>query len=313
MPSKPIEYPYLPEGREYLYVPESNKFMQAAKLAAQSHGCRKHATGAVAVKDGEIIATGNNAGTFVKICPRVYKGFGTGEGYRFCKEYCLQEGHAEVVLCNFARKNKINLNGADLYLYGHWWMCQNCWDYIIKAGLNKTYLVKGSETLFNYEHQKNDVIDSPQRLTVYVSGSLTPLKDPATKQLYENIGKLAEELGMTAYVPHLHTDPIKFPDASPEEIYNINKNQVALSDLMICYTGEPSLGVGQEIEIANNNKTLVILLSKEGQAVARMAKGSPNIIDHLLFSDHQDALDQLKPKLLKLLKTSKMNNISVKL
>lgn len=313
MPSQSIEYPYLPEGREYLYVPESNEFMQAAKEAAQSHGCRKHATGAVAVKDGEIIATGNNAGTFVKICPRVYKNFDTGEGYRFCKEYCQQEGHAEVVLCNYAKKNKINLKGADLYLYGHWWMCQNCWDFIIKAGINKTYLMEGSEILFNYEHQKDDLFDSQQKLSVYVSGSLTHLKNLAIKQLYEDIGKLAASLNMTSYVPHLHTDPVKFPDATPEEIYNINKNQVASSDLMICYTGEPSLGAGQEIEIANNSKTLVILLSEEGQTVARMAKGSPNIIDHILFKDHQDALNQLKTRLLKLIDASKKQNVSVKL
>ena len=103
-----IKYPYLPEGREYLYVPVDNEYMQEAKKAAEAHGCRKHATGAVAVKDGKIIARGNNAGVFVKICPRVYKDFKTGEGYQFCHNYCQTKGHAEVTLYNYAKANRKN-------------------------------------------------------------------------------------------------------------------------------------------------------------------------------------------------------------
>ncbi len=79
------------------YVEASHPFMLAAKEQRDSAGCRKHATGAVIVKDGQIVARGANAGIYVTICPRVYKGYGTGQGYEYCKQYCAQDGHAEVM------------------------------------------------------------------------------------------------------------------------------------------------------------------------------------------------------------------------
>lgn len=312
MPLPIIKYPYLPQGREILYVPGDNAFMLAAKEQAEQHGCRKHATGAVAVKEDEIIASGKNAGTAVSVCPRVYKDYGTGQGYQYCKNYCEQDGHAEVVLCNSAKADSIDLNGADLYLYGHWWCCENCWNHMITAGINNVYLMEGSDKLFNYDFQSEDEINPHPPIKVYISGPLTHLKNPDIKILYEEIGELAESEGMTAHVPHLFTDPIKHADVSPEDVYQIDQSHLADSDLVIAYVGEPSLGVGMEIEMANHHKALVILLSEVDQKVARIATGSPNIIDHLTFQDKDDALAKIKVALQKFKKAAITQNVSVK-
>lgn len=307
-----IKYPYLPAGREYLYVEETNPFMQAAKQATMSHGCRKHATGAVAVKDGKIVASGSNAGIYVRVCPRVYKGYGTGEGYRFCTDYCEQSGHAEVMTCRDATAKGVDLHGADVYLYGHWWACQKCWDTMIAAGIARVYLMKGSEVSFNDQARAAGEISQAPDLGLYVSGPLTHLQNQDVKKLYEQIGALGESLGFASRVPHLHTDPILHQDVSAENVYKTDKQQVIDADLMICYVGETSLGVGMELEIALQHKTLVVLLSEEGVKVSRIVLGSPAVIDHVTFASFEDALVKLRVVLEKFVKSAKQQNISVK-
>lgn len=306
-----IKYPYLPAGREYLYVGLDNPFMQAARQATMSHGCRKHATGAVAVRDNTIIASGSNAGIYVTVCPRVYKGYGTGEGYRYCTDYCEQTGHAEVMVCKNAAAKGVDLNGADVYLYGHWWACQKCWDTMIAAGIRNVYLLKDSEIMFN------DQVTAPGELPsvdlgLYVSGPLTHLQNQEIKKLYEQIGALGESMGFSSVVPHRFTDPVANPDVTPEEVYKRDKQHVIDADLMVCYVGETSLGTGMELEIAVKHKTLVILLSEEGVKVSRMVLGSPAVIDHVQFTSFEDALAKLRVVLEKFVKTAKQKNISVK-
>lgn len=307
-----IKYPYLPEGREYLYVDLENEFMRAAKAKAEIGGCRKHANAAVIVKDGTIVSEGSNAGVFVSVCPRAYKGYPTGEGYHYCKNYCDQEGHSEVVAINNAKANGVDVTGADIYLYGHWWMCQNCWNHMIEAGINKTYLFTGSEKLFNYEFQQDDKIDPQPTFSLYVSGPLTRLKNPDIKPFFEEIGALAETKGFSVHVPHLYTDPIKQANLPADEVYKIDSEQVRKADLMICYVGETSLGAGMEIEMANRYKTLVILISEHDIPVSRLALGSPNIIEHIIFSEKEEALQQLAESLTRFVTIGSQQNVSIK-
>ncbi len=142
------QYPYLPEGRTILYVSKNNPFILEAEKIAGKTGCVKQATGAVVVKDGKIIGRGCNAGKRVEICPRVERGSKTGEDYHFCKELCLQEGHGEVTSIKDAKQKGHDTTDADLYLYGHWWCCKNCWDTMIAAGINNVYLLEGATEKF---------------------------------------------------------------------------------------------------------------------------------------------------------------------
>lgn len=144
-----IEYPYLPEGKKILYVSENNEFMLEAKKISEDSGCSKQSTGAVIVKDGEIIGKGCNAGKKVEPCPRILKGSKTGEDYHLCKDICKQEGHSEVMSIKNTADNAQNPKGADLYLYGHWWCCKNCWDNMIKAEIKNVYLVENAYGKFN--------------------------------------------------------------------------------------------------------------------------------------------------------------------
>jgi dCMP deaminase len=141
-----IRYPYLPEGREIKYVPADDKYMLAAKEIAEKSTCVKQKTGAVIVKNGEIIASGSNTGVKeVTVCPREKNGYETGTGYELCETTCGQEGHSEAVAVMNGIGEKIDLMDADLYLYGHWWCCQPCWEAMIAAGIKNVYLSEDSK------------------------------------------------------------------------------------------------------------------------------------------------------------------------
>lgn len=130
---------------------------------------------------------------------------------------------------------------------------------------------------------------------IYVSGALTDIENPAeTKAFYEKIGLLCEEIGFQAYVPHLHTDPVNNPDISPREVFDQDKYQVSISDLVIAYLGSLSFGVGMELAYAETNKIPIILLYETGKRISRFPRGIPTVIAEIQFNNYEDALNQLK-------------------
>lgn len=145
-----IKYPYLPEGRTILYVDINNPFMAEANNICKNSGCAKQSTGAVIVKNGKIISRGTNAGKLVLECPRW--GSPTGENYGPCKDICKQEGHAEAMAVKDMMAHQTDYEDADIYLYGHWWCCRDCWESMIKGKIKNVYLLDKSFELFNPEN-----------------------------------------------------------------------------------------------------------------------------------------------------------------
>jgi len=144
------KFPYLPEGRSILYVDIKNPFMIEAKNLCETSGCIKQPTGAVIVKNEKVIGRGTNAGERVLECPRW--GSLTGHNYGPCKDICKQEGHAEAVAVKNMIEHQTDYQNADLYLYGHWWCCHNCWESMIKGEIKNVYLLDKSFELFNPEN-----------------------------------------------------------------------------------------------------------------------------------------------------------------
>ncbi|KKU70114.1 MAG: hypothetical protein UX94_C0011G0042 [Parcubacteria group bacterium GW2011_GWA2_47_21] len=151
-----INYPYLPEGREILYVPESNPFMAEAKKERNTNSTENnHPTGAVVVFGGKIIGRGANQAAiknkFIQnfhrdfFCIRRMLKIKTGTKYWLCPGCADFHNHAEVLAVADAVKNRGDIAGADLYLYGHWWCCRLCWDAMVSAGIKNVYLLRGSE------------------------------------------------------------------------------------------------------------------------------------------------------------------------
>jgi deoxycytidylate deaminase len=146
--TQPIIYPYLPTGRSIGYVPADNQFMQAAKQFALEHSLDEAMpTGSIIVKDDQIVGRGANGSDYHQShgCERVRLGIPTGQQYELCVG-CHPKNHSEPRAIAAAAAAA---RGADLYLWGHWWCCQPCWNAIIAAGVNHVYLQEGSEVDFN--------------------------------------------------------------------------------------------------------------------------------------------------------------------
>ncbi len=154
-----IDYPYLPDGREHMYVSMENQYMQMAKEYAKNYRSNLAMPGAaVIVKNNEVIGTGSigNNPAHIRGCERVKLNMPTGQGYDLCAG-CGAEFHSEPQAIAAAKQAGHDTQGADLYLWGHWWCCQPCWNAMIEAGIKNVYLLENSEVLFNKKHPDNVV------------------------------------------------------------------------------------------------------------------------------------------------------------
>ena len=153
-----IIYPEpLPEGRQIKYVPIDHPYMLLARAYALEHSLDDAVkTGSVIFKYGILLGRGANGSDYHKThkCRRVELGIPTGQRYEEC-DGCHPKNHSEPWAINDAFTKGHDPNGADLYLWGHWWCCTPCWNAIISAGIKNVYLVEGSEKLFNKESSEN--------------------------------------------------------------------------------------------------------------------------------------------------------------
>jgi deoxycytidylate deaminase len=154
-----IRYPYLPEGRTILYVKAHHPCMVLAKEYARRHSSDRNMPNAsVLVQDGHIVGIGSNSSTYHDQhgCRRVELGCRSGEGYELC-EGCHPKSHGEARAIQDAHNLGYATAGTDLYLWGHWWCCKDCWQAMIAAGIRQVYLLEGSEVLFDRERPGNIV------------------------------------------------------------------------------------------------------------------------------------------------------------
>ena len=149
-----IEYPYLPQGREMKYVASDHPFMVEAALAREElAGDPSFPVGIVIVKDGVGVARAGNGfsrGRQVHVGPRLVLESPTGTGYELCGLHDAS-GHAEQQVLEGARAAVIEPRGSDLYLFGHWWCCEPCWDAMIEAGIRDVYVVADAHERFSRE------------------------------------------------------------------------------------------------------------------------------------------------------------------
>ena len=101
----------------------------AKDLADESTSARR--VGAVIVKDNVLISAGSN--DHWEPCKR--EGFPTGVGYDLC-DGCNYDNHAEA---NALRG--VNAEGADLYLYGHYYVCPECQKRCDEAGIKNIFIL----------------------------------------------------------------------------------------------------------------------------------------------------------------------------
>ena len=135
----------------------------------------------------------------------------------------------------------------------------------------------------------------PKAFSGYVSGPLT-YGSSDMKEFYEVIAEVIDSVfgPETAYVPHKHTDPVKHPNVTPEEVYRKDKEKVTTSNFVVAYVGAPSLGAGAELEMACTENIPILLLHKRGEAVSRLPRGMFSMIGIFEYNNEEEALEWLE-------------------
>lgn len=295
------EYPYLPEGRSFKFVPVTNPFMVAAS-EMRLGGDPLFPIGAVLVKDGQIIGTGANGynkgpNQSPHICPRVVLDCPSGTGYELCSLHG-HEGHSERMVLQDAVQKGHNTVGADLYMYGHWWACKPCWDALIEAGIRDVYLLENAHIEFSREKVQSEQFQSSVK-RAYIAGAISNVPDGSVsdqRALYESLAIVAEGMGIIARVPHVHNSENKKDNhqKDPRKVFEWGSNEVKEADVIVADVTLPSLGTGGEILLAGELKKPVVLLSQEGAYVSKFVTGNPAVVYHAEYSDRMDAARKLR-------------------
>ena len=126
--------------------------------------------------------------------------------------------------------------------------------------------------------------DPPRLRRAYIAVSLTRLSDVEEKKFYDDVALVAKKYGFEPYVPHHVTDPVINPDFTPEDVLEINLDQLTRADILISYVGEPSLGTGMEIMFAWQREMPVILLYEKNAAISRMVRAVATRSHHRVFN-----------------------------
>src|SRR5262249_53711319 len=100
--------------------------------------------------------------------------------------------------------------------------------------------------------------------------------------------------GFYLYQPRLATDPVLHKKVEPVAVYELDRSRVVAADLLLLLLNKPSLGVGQEIEIAASYGKPVILIVEEGVEVSRMVLGAPlQIVRKIVYESPESLTRQL--------------------
>jgi len=127
--------------------PWQEYFMEIAKTCASRSSCIRAQVGAAVVgQDKKIKATGYN-GTPSKVpscielgfCYRIKNNIPSGTRYETCRSI-----HAEQNAIIQAGQDRCA--GADMYIYGHNFICVLCKRFILQAGIENVYLQKDADS-----------------------------------------------------------------------------------------------------------------------------------------------------------------------
>jgi len=155
----PYSEPFQDGSLTLFYTSTSDQFMQKAKAAIVCSTDHRHPTAAVVVKDDAILMQDANQSGFknpwlIRVhelgwCVRRFLRIKSGTHYWLCPGCAKSYDHAESRAARTAAdKYPDRVNGATLYLYGHFWCCQPCCEAMVRAGVKEVVLLEGAYTAF---------------------------------------------------------------------------------------------------------------------------------------------------------------------
>jgi DNA-binding XRE family transcriptional regulator len=143
------------------------------------------------------------------------------------------------------------------------------------------------------------------RLTAYVSTALTGVDDATRETIAAAVGVVngvcaAPGVGIDVYFPGDHTDPVRDAHVEPEDVFRIDRDRVKSADVIIVLFEAPSVGVGQELNMALASLLPIVFLMPDAVRVSRMARGVPAEITEVGYADHTELREGLRAALVAL-------------
>lgn len=136
---------------------------------------------------------------------------------------------------------------------------------------------------------------------VYISGALSDVSEsirPQYLDFYESIGRMVESIGLTPYLPHQNTDPVRHKDVTPKQVDMIDRMAVTSAMLVVAVADNPSLGVGIEVEMAYHAQKPVVLICHRDRIaerrISRLIRGNPGVVHEIIYVDRDGALVELE-------------------
>lgn len=120
---------------------EDHKFLNKLKITGEKSTCLRAKVGAIAVRDGRVLATGDNSphkcyDCKIIGCIRDIQQIPSGQKREVCYGLC-----AEQRLLANAGKNGVTLKGATMYVTSH--PCRICEGLLAETGIKRVVYIKG--------------------------------------------------------------------------------------------------------------------------------------------------------------------------
>jgi tRNA(Arg) A34 adenosine deaminase TadA len=158
------EHVTVPAGLEIKFVDMENPFMQKAFLHMVAHAEKQKTLGirpvtsVIKANDGALIygvvgeLEDEDDVTWHEKegrCARYQAGSATANSdYDSCPG-CRHDRHSERAATRKALRDKADIVGAELYMYGQWWACEPCMTAVRDAGIATLYVLADSRPLFD--------------------------------------------------------------------------------------------------------------------------------------------------------------------
>lgn len=167
-----------------------------------------------------------------------------------------------------------------------------------KKSLAKTQEDASSKQLLLFQPQP-----VPLPLNAYLACALTGLSPVQREQIVELsdlVDQICRSHEIDLYQPSHHTDPVKHANVPAESVFELDRERVLRSDLLIHLCHHPSTGAGEELAMASDALLPILLISHNQTRVSRMITGIPAFKVEIKYTDHDNLRSQLKDALIEI-------------
>ena len=141
---------------------------------------------------------------------------------------------------------------------------------------------------------------APLPLNAYLASALTALTSEQRKHLIavsEIVESVCADLEIDLYEPRKVTDPVNHSQVSAEDVFNMDRERVLSSDLVIHVADYASTGAGEELDFALAALIPIVLIAHGDTRVSRMVTGIPAFKLMITYNDLGELSQVLRERL----------------